>query len=66
MANSIMSTQNTGNFSPAMIEQFKQFKNTFKGNPKQMVMGMLQQGKISNGQLQQAMNMAKQFQSLLK
>jgi hypothetical protein len=48
-----------------MLQQIKQFKQTFSGNPKQAVMNMVQQGLRSNEQLQQAMNMAQQFRGLL-
>lgn len=54
------------NFNADMIQQFNQFKNSFRGDPKQMVMNMLANGQISNPQLQQAMQMARQFQGLLK
>lgn len=55
-----------GGINPQMLQQLQQFKNTFKGNPKQVVMNMLQQGKITNPQLQQAMQMARQIQGFLK
>lgn len=72
MANSILGMQSRnipqGNsaFSPEMLQQLKQFKNTFRGNPKQQVMSMIQQGLRSNQQLQQAMNMAQQLQGFLR
>lgn len=72
MANSILGAQSQvsprGNsaFSPEMLQQLKQFKNTFRGNPKQQVMAMVQQGLRSNQQLQQAMNMAQQLQGFLR
>lgn len=70
MANSIlgqMQSVPSGNsaISPEMVRQFQQFKNTFRGNPKQQVMSMVQQGLRSNQQLQQAMSMAQQFRGLL-
>lgn len=52
--------------SPQVLSQFQQFKNSFRGNPKQAVMQMLQNGQITNPQLQQAMQMAKQLQGILK
>lgn len=72
MSNSILGAQPQGSprgnsaFSPEMLQQLKQFKNTFRGNPKQQVMSMVQQGLRSNQQLQQAMNMAQQLQSFLR
>lgn len=59
-------TPNPASVSTETIKQFQQFKNSFKGNPKQAVMQMLQSGQISNPQLQQAMQMAKQLQGILK
>ena len=49
-----------------MMQQFQQFRNTFRGNPQQMVQQMLQSGQITEAQLQQAMQMARQFQSFVK
>lgn len=72
MANSILGTQvqnplgGNSAFSPEMLQQLKQFKNSFRGNPKQQVMSMIQQGLRSNQQLQQAMNMAQQLQGFLR
>lgn len=73
MANSILNQMqqpvmrsNNSAISPQMLQQLQQFKSTFRGKPKQQVMRMMQQGLRSNEQLQQAMNMARQVQSLLK
>lgn len=72
MANSILGNQgrlpqgNNSMLTPEMLQQFKQFKSTFRGNPKQQVMRMVQQGLRSNQQLQQAMNMAQQMQGLFR
>lgn len=49
-----------------MMQQFQQFRNNFQGNPQQMVQQMLQSGRITEAQLQQAMQMARQFQSFVK
>ena len=73
MANSVINSsmgmlpqKNNSIVTPEMLQQFKQFKNTFRGNPKQQVMNMIKQGMRSNQQLQQAMNMAQQIQGFLK
>ena len=63
MANSIISNSNT---SQNMIQQLRLFKDTFRGDPKQQVMNMLNQGQITNAQLQHAMQIAKQIQHLVK
>lgn len=55
-----------GNGPMQMIQQFMQFKQNFKGNPKAEVQKMLQSGKISQQQLNQVQQMAGQFQNMLK
>ena len=55
-----------GNGPMQMIQQFIQFKQNFKGDPKEEIQKMLQSGKSSQQQLNQVQQMAGQFQSLLK
>ena len=72
MANSILGsnpqrTNNMGGNNPLqMVQQIKDFGRNLRGDPKQMVMNMVQNGQITNPQLQQAMQMAKQIQRLIK
>lgn len=57
------------NNSPSMgnlISKFQQFKQTFSGNPQQIVQQMLSSGKISQEQYNQAVQMANQFKQFLK
>lgn len=49
---------------PQMLQQMRQFKSMFHGNAQQRVMEMVQNGTRTNAQLQQAMEMAKQFQGM--
>lgn len=49
-----------------MIAQFNQFKNSFRGDPKQVVMNMVNSGKISQSQLNQLQQAATEFQKMLK
>lgn len=49
-----------------LLQRFQQFKSTFQGNPQQEVQKMLQSGKISQQQLNQAQQFAQQFQALMK
>ncbi len=53
-----------GNFQQ-MIQQFNQFRNSFKGDPKQVVMQMVNSGQVSQSQLDQAQQMARQFQQMM-
>ena len=55
-----------GNEPMQMIQQFVQFRQNFKGDPKAEVEKMLQSGKISQQQLNQVQQMAGQFQHMLK
>ena len=55
-----------GNGPMQMIQQFIQFKQNFKGDPKAEVEKMLQSGRISQQQLNQVQQMAGQFQNMLK
>ena len=49
-----------------MLQQLVNFRKTFRGDPRQAVMSMLQSGQINNAQLQQAMEQAKQINKLLR
>ena len=47
-----------------MMQKFQQFQKTFTGNPGQMIQQMLNSGKVNQGQYNQAMQMAQQFQRI--
>ena len=49
-----------------MVQSFKQFCQTFQGDPKQTVMQLVNSGKISQSQLNMAQQMASQFQDMFK
>ena len=70
MANSILGSggqqRSSNGINPQMLQQLNEFRRTYTGNPKQAVMQMLQKGQITNPQLQQAMQMAKQIQTMIK
>lgn len=57
-----------GNQSPNnnIIQQFNQFKKSFSGNPQQMIQQMLNSGKITQDQLNSAMQRANQLMKLMK
>lgn len=48
-----------------MIQQFVQFKNSFKGNPQEQVQQMLNSGRITQDQYNNAVKQAQQFQNML-
>lgn len=49
-----------------LMQRFQQFKSTFQGDPQQEIQKMLQSGRISQEQLNQAQQFAQQFQALMK
>lgn len=48
-----------------MVQQFNQFQQNFRGDPKEEVMKLLQSGRMNQQQLDQLQNMARQFQSVI-
>lgn len=48
-----------------MVQQFRQFQQTFQGDPKAEVEKLVQSGKITQQQLNQMQQMAVQFRQLL-
>nr|DAL42135.1 MAG TPA_asm: Protein of unknown function (DUF2680) [Caudoviricetes sp.] len=55
-----------GNQQNALIQKFQQFRQSFQGDPKAEVMRLVQSGRISQQQLDQLQQMARQFQGMLK
>ena len=53
---------NMGNF----LKQFNQFRQTFNGNPEQVVQQMLNSGRITQDQLNQTVNMANQIMRTIR
>lgn len=49
-----------------VLDRFQKFKQAFTGNPAQQVQQLLNSGRISQSQLNQAVRMAQQLQKLLK
>lgn len=49
-----------------MVQQFRQFQQTFKGDPRQQVQSMLNSGQISQAQYDNAVKIANQFQKMLE
>lgn len=49
-----------------MIQQFMQFKKGFKGDAREQVQQLLNSGKVSQAQYDNAVNMANQLSQMLK
>ena len=54
-----------GNTSP-MVRQFIQFRNSFRGDPRQQIQQMLNTGQITQAQYDRAAQMANQLAYLIK
>lgn len=48
-----------------ILQRFHQFQKAFKGNPQEQVQQLLNSGKVSQAQYNQAVQMANQFQKIL-
>lgn len=60
----MMNVNNQGNLS--LIQRFMQFRNSFSGNPQQMVQQLLNSGKVSQEQYNQAVQMANQLSKMVR
>ena len=49
-----------------LLQQFQQFRNTFKGDPKEQIQQMLNSGRITQAQYNQAVQLAQQMQRILR
>lgn len=50
----------------SMIQRFNQFKQTFTGDPRQQVQNLLNSGRITQTQYNQAFQTAKQLEHILR
>lgn len=49
-----------------LIQQYQQFKNNFKGDPREQVQQMLNSGRITQDDYNKAVQMANAFQRMLR
>lgn len=61
----IMMQNGANNGFAAMLQRFQQFKNGFSGNAEQTVRQMLQSGRISQEQYNNAVKVAQQFRNMM-
>jgi len=54
-----------GNPMSSLMQRFQQFQQMFKGDPRQQVQNLLNSGKVSQSQYNQAVQMAQQLQKLM-
>ena len=48
-----------------LMQRFQQFQQMFRGDPRQQIQQMLNSGRISQGQYNQAVQMAQQLQRMM-
>lgn len=53
------------NINPNMLQQFMQFSQNFRGDPRMQIQQMLNSGQISQIQYNQAVQIAQQLQRML-
>ena len=53
------------NFTPNFMQRFQQFQQMFKGDPRQQIQQLLNSGKVSQAQYNNAVQMAQQFQRMM-
>lgn len=61
--------QMQGQQAPGMgqfFQQFQTFRQSFRGDPQQMVQQLLNSGRVSQQQYDQAVRMAQQFQKFIQ
>lgn len=60
-----MGGQMPSNPMTAMMQRFQQFQQMFRGDPRQQVQNLLNSGKVSQQQYNQAVQMAQQMQRMM-
>lgn len=72
MSNPLYNMLGGGSVPPQMngamnlIQRFRQFQQNFRGDPRQQVQQLLNSGRITQEQYNQAVQMAQQLQNMLK
>lgn len=61
---SMLGGNNLGNMG-GLVQQFQQFRQNFQGDPRQQVQQLLNSGKVSQAQYNQAVQMAQAFQKMV-
>ena len=53
------------NINPQMLQQFMQFKQNYSGDPRAQIQQMLNSGRITQAQYDNAVQLANQLQAML-
>lgn len=61
MSNPLYSSMNQNN----LLQRFQQFQKVFRGDPKEQVQQLLNSGRVTQSQYNQAVHMANQLQRMI-
>ena len=65
MNNTLFGMMQNMNTMGGLMQRFQQFQQMFKGDPRQQVQQLLNSGRVSQSQYNQAVQMAQQLQQML-
>lgn len=65
MSNPLFQQMQLQNPVNGFIQRFQQFRQTFQGDPRQQVQDLLNSGRVSQAQYDQAVQMAQQLQRMI-
>lgn len=65
MSNPLYNAMNGNQGNNSLLQRFQQFRNSFRGDPRQQVQQMLNSGRISQTQYDQAVQQAKALQKMM-
>lgn len=66
MSNPLFNLMGGNQMQNPMLQQLMQFRNSFKGDPRAQVQQLLNSGKVSQQQYDQAVQMANQIQKMFR
>ncbi len=66
MSNPLFNIMGGNNMQNPMFQQLMQFRNNFKGDPRAQVQQLLNSGRVSQQQYDQAVQMANQIQKMMR
>ena len=65
MSNPLFQQMNPQGPMQQMMQRFQQFRQTFQGDPRQQVQNLLNSGRVTQQQYNNAVQMAQQFQKMM-
>lgn len=65
MSNPLFNMMGGGQMPGGIMQRFQQFKQMFRGDPRTQIQQLMNSGRVSQGQYNQAVQMANQFRQML-